>query len=202
VGVKPTGYALRMSTGFALRLALISPVIVVPSCEPNAKEIAATMLTTTPLAYAIALLLLALLAMLWRRKGKTVEIEWGWAFSPMTVLAMVVLFIPLVDWVMFGFVLLLTSAYMAACVGLVALLAVALQSKSLLRFGPMAVLAVLVLPNFGVFTNEDGGGWAVDFDFVLLWLGCWAWVPILVVLVIGALIPARHKPAPVDRQSG
>lgn len=183
-----------MSKFFALRFALIGyALLIAPGCENLEMEVAATVLTATSLTYWIALALLALLAMLWRRQGRCVEIEWVWPLGCGTLLGFVVLLIPLVDDFLFGYALLFTAAYLAAGVGLVSRLAVEIESKWLMRLGPGLVLGVLAVPNVAMLISPRAG-WVVEFDVVLLTYGCWLWVPIILVLTVGASIPRRREP--------
>jgi hypothetical protein len=189
-----------VSKQFAWRLALVGhPVIVVPtsSCGPIGKEVAATVLLATPLAYCAALLVLGFLAMLWRRQGLTVEIEWVWVAGYAPVLTFVVLVMSYLDPDLFAMALGLASLYLAASVALLARLAVKLRSKWLMRYGPALAIAVLVVPNVAVFFSRRIESWILDFELALLFWGGWVWGAILLVLVLGASIP-RHLDAETD----
>lgn len=174
---------------------LCTPVIAVPSgsCDSE-RDAAAALLLTLPACYLLALPVVAVLVWLWRRRPQSLEFEWRWLLSYLTVIGPMAVFPALVPlgepyWLASAFFY--QALFLCAWLCVVARVAISLGSRWVMRIGTAFVLAMLAIPPMFVFFENAGSAilWFVVAMFVGPW--SWLWGAVLVVLFIEALVRGR-----------
>jgi hypothetical protein len=190
--------------GSALRIGLlVSPVVVVSSgCGPSDEVIAATAIAALAVAYLIALVILALLAWLWRRTGEEVDVEWGWQLNTLVVLVVLAFASTLgvgIDAGIFAVAVLLETPFVVSILGGTARLALARDSKRWMRCAPILAAALVAVPNLLVFVVSPAAATRIieAESIMLFWAGGAPWWLAVLALIVEAIL-VRHEPDSPD----